>query len=137
MDLLHKFLNIAVPLLMLIAFPFFMPPFLLLKFLSFLKRSIYSEKVSGKVVLNYSFLEYLQKLARFLSMSRHLIFVDFLHGLFILYNLSSLTVSFDMEFVMIIIFYFKGLIIIILFISVRIVVDIVREREEKENWKKK
>ncbi|KAK7841029.1 11-beta-hydroxysteroid dehydrogenase-like 6 [Quercus suber] len=50
MDLLHKFLNIAVPLLMLIAFPFFMPPFLLLKFLSFLKRSIYSEKVSGKVV---------------------------------------------------------------------------------------
>ncbi|KAK4569111.1 hypothetical protein RGQ29_004488 [Quercus rubra] len=51
MDLLHKFLNIAVPLLMLIAFPFFMPPFLLLKFLSFLKRSIYSEKVSGKVVL--------------------------------------------------------------------------------------
>ena len=31
--------------------PFFMPPFLLLKFLFFLKRSIYSEKVSGKVVL--------------------------------------------------------------------------------------
>ena len=70
-------------------------------------------------------------------MSHHLIFVDFLHGLFILYNLSSLTVSFDMEFVVIIIFYFKGLIIIILFISVRIVVDIVSEREEQENWKKK
>ena len=51
MDLLLKFLNIAMPFLVLIAFPFFMPPFLLLKFLSFLKRSIYSEKVSDKVVL--------------------------------------------------------------------------------------
>ena len=30
-----------------------------------------------------------------------------------------------------------GPIIIILFISVRIVVDIVSEREEQENWKKK
>ncbi|GMY15158.1 11-beta-hydroxysteroid dehydrogenase 1B-like [Fagus crenata] len=51
MDLLHQFLNIVLPLLMLIAFPFFMPPFLFLKFLSFLKRSIYSENVVGKVVL--------------------------------------------------------------------------------------
>ena len=68
-------------------------------------------------------------------MSHHLIIVDFLHGLFILYNLSSLTVSFDMEFVMIIIFYFKGLIIIILFISVRIVVDIVSEKKKKrKKW---
>ena len=68
-------------------------------------------------------------------MSHHLIFVDFLHGLFILYNLGSLTVSFDMEFVMIIIVYFKCLIIIILFISVRIVVDIVSEKKKKrKKW---
>ena len=66
-------------------------------------------------------------------MSHHLIFVDFLHGLFILYNLGSSIVSFNMVFVMIIIVYFKCLIIILLFIYVRIVVDIVSEREEKKN----
>ncbi|KAM3704261.1 hypothetical protein ACJW31_04G163000 [Castanea mollissima] len=51
MDLLHKFLNIALPLLMIIAFTFFLPPFLLLKFISFLKRSINSENVYENVVL--------------------------------------------------------------------------------------
>ena len=66
-------------------------------------------------------------MARFVSMSHHLIFADFLHGLFILYNLGSSTVSFNMVFVMIIIVYFKCLIIILLFIYVRIVVDIVSE----------
>lgn len=51
MDLLHKFLNIALPLLMLIAFTFFMPLFLLLKFISFLKSSKNSENVCINVVL--------------------------------------------------------------------------------------
>lgn len=50
MDLLLEFLNIALPLLMIIAFTVFMPPYLL-KFISFLKRSIDCENVYGKVVL--------------------------------------------------------------------------------------
>ena len=52
MDLLHEFLSIALPLLMIIAFTFFMPPYLFLKFISFLKRSVDSDQnVYGKVVL--------------------------------------------------------------------------------------
>ena len=51
MYLLHKFLNIVLLPLNLIVLLFFIPPFLILKFLWSLKRSIYSENVSGKVVL--------------------------------------------------------------------------------------
>uniref|UniRef100_A0A7N2M950 Uncharacterized protein n=1 Tax=Quercus lobata TaxID=97700 RepID=A0A7N2M950_QUELO len=51
MDLLHKFLNIVLLPLTLIVLLFFMPPFLILKFLWSLKRSVYSENVSGKVIL--------------------------------------------------------------------------------------
>ncbi|GMY30992.1 11-beta-hydroxysteroid dehydrogenase A-like isoform X1 [Fagus crenata] len=51
MDLLHKFLNIVLLPLTLTVLLFFMPPFLFVKFLCSLKRSIYSENVAGKVVL--------------------------------------------------------------------------------------
>ncbi|XP_023889693.1 11-beta-hydroxysteroid dehydrogenase A [Quercus suber] len=51
MDFLHKFLGIALPPLMLIVFSITWAPFLLFKFLYFLKRSKYSENVAGKVIL--------------------------------------------------------------------------------------
>ncbi|KAK7853549.1 11-beta-hydroxysteroid dehydrogenase 1b [Quercus suber] len=51
MYLIHKFLNIVLLPLNLIVLLSFMPPFLILKFLWSLKRSIYSENVFGKVVL--------------------------------------------------------------------------------------
>ncbi|KAM3744017.1 hypothetical protein ACB098_06G019900 [Castanea mollissima] len=51
MYLLHKFLNAVLLPLTLIMLFFFMPPFLILKFLWSLKRSIYRENVSDKVVL--------------------------------------------------------------------------------------
>ena len=45
MYLLHKFLNIVLLPLNLVVLLFFIPPFLILKFLWSLKRSIYSENV--------------------------------------------------------------------------------------------
>ncbi|KAL5791534.1 hypothetical protein ACOSP7_000128 [Xanthoceras sorbifolium] len=51
MDLIHKLLNIVLPLLTLILLCFLLPPYFLLKFLNFIKRSIFKENVSGKVVL--------------------------------------------------------------------------------------
>ncbi|KAL0000593.1 hypothetical protein SO802_014374 [Lithocarpus litseifolius] len=51
MDLLHKFLNIVLLPITLTVLLLFMLPFLFLKFLWFLKRSIYREYVAGKVIL--------------------------------------------------------------------------------------
>jgi len=49
--LLHKFLNTVFLALTLTTILIFMPPFLFLKYLFSLKRSIFSENVAGKVVL--------------------------------------------------------------------------------------
>ncbi|XP_030968007.1 11-beta-hydroxysteroid dehydrogenase-like 2 isoform X2 [Quercus lobata] len=51
MDLLHKFLNIVLLPITLTVLLLFMPPFLFLKFLWSLKRSIYRENVAAKVIL--------------------------------------------------------------------------------------
>ncbi|KAK4575814.1 hypothetical protein RGQ29_026670 [Quercus rubra] len=51
MDLLHKFLNLVLLPITLTVLLLFMPPFLFLKFLWSLKRSIYRENVAGKVIL--------------------------------------------------------------------------------------
>ncbi|KAM3696195.1 hypothetical protein ACB094_06G020900 [Castanea mollissima] len=51
MDLLHKFLNIVLLPITLTVLLLFMLPFLFLKFLWSLKRSIYREYVAGKVIL--------------------------------------------------------------------------------------
>ncbi|KAJ4728821.1 11-beta-hydroxysteroid dehydrogenase [Melia azedarach] len=51
MDLIHKFLNIVVPSLTLITLPFFLPPYLIFKFLLFIIRTMFTEDVAGKVVL--------------------------------------------------------------------------------------
>ncbi|BFG32276.1 hypothetical protein CerSpe_185500 [Prunus speciosa] len=51
MDLIHKVLNLAVPLLTFIGLLFFLPPFLIYKFISFMRRSKSIENMAGKVVL--------------------------------------------------------------------------------------
>nr|XP_023873593.1 11-beta-hydroxysteroid dehydrogenase-like 4A isoform X1 [Quercus suber] len=51
MDLLHKFLNIVLLPITLTVLLLFMLPFLFLKFLWSLKRSIYREYLAGKVIL--------------------------------------------------------------------------------------
>ncbi|XP_030929606.1 11-beta-hydroxysteroid dehydrogenase 1B-like isoform X2 [Quercus lobata] len=51
MDLLHKFLNIVLLPITLTVLLLFLLPFLFLKFLWSLKRSIYREHLAGKVIL--------------------------------------------------------------------------------------
>ncbi|XP_024175377.2 11-beta-hydroxysteroid dehydrogenase-like 4A [Rosa chinensis] len=51
MNLNHKVLNIVVPLVTLTGLVFFLPPFLIYKFLCFVYRSKSIENVAGKVVL--------------------------------------------------------------------------------------
>ncbi|GFZ03911.1 hydroxysteroid dehydrogenase 3 [Actinidia rufa] len=51
MDIMHKVLNILLPLISISALFFFLPPFLVYKFLSSVWRSIFCENVAGKVVL--------------------------------------------------------------------------------------
>ncbi|XP_011033248.1 PREDICTED: 11-beta-hydroxysteroid dehydrogenase-like 4A [Populus euphratica] len=51
MILMHRALNIVFPLAMLILLLIILPPYLVFKLLSYIKRSIFSENVAGKVVL--------------------------------------------------------------------------------------
>ncbi|XP_043813449.1 11-beta-hydroxysteroid dehydrogenase A isoform X2 [Manihot esculenta] len=51
MDLVHKLLNVLLPLISTFVLLCFLPIYLVFKFLSYIKRHIYSEDVSGKVVL--------------------------------------------------------------------------------------
>ncbi|XP_024930132.3 11-beta-hydroxysteroid dehydrogenase A-like [Ziziphus jujuba] len=51
MDKIHKLLNIVIPPVTLIFIIFFLPPFLIYKFLHSIKRSKCIENVAGKVVL--------------------------------------------------------------------------------------
>ncbi|XP_034216583.1 11-beta-hydroxysteroid dehydrogenase-like 4A [Prunus dulcis] len=51
MDLIHKVLNVAVPLLTFTGLLFFLPLFLIYKFISFMRRSKSIENMGGKVVL--------------------------------------------------------------------------------------
>ncbi|KAG5537219.1 hypothetical protein RHGRI_024607 [Rhododendron griersonianum] len=51
MDSIHKLLNIVLPLISLFSLFFFLPAILLFKIFSSISRSVFSENVSGKVVL--------------------------------------------------------------------------------------
>ena len=51
MDIMHKVLNILLPLISLSALIFILPPFLVYKFLRSVWRSIFCENVAGKVIL--------------------------------------------------------------------------------------
>ncbi|KAG6744797.1 11-beta-hydroxysteroid dehydrogenase-like 4A [Populus alba x Populus x berolinensis] len=51
MILMHRALNIVFPLATLILLLIILPPYLVFKLLSYIKRSIFSENVAGKVVL--------------------------------------------------------------------------------------
>ncbi|KAF5743678.1 11-beta-hydroxysteroid dehydrogenase-like 4A [Tripterygium wilfordii] len=51
MELIHDVMNILVPLVVLIFLILFYPPYLVYKLLSFIKRSITTEDVRGKVVV--------------------------------------------------------------------------------------
>ncbi|KAE9467564.1 hypothetical protein C3L33_00506, partial [Rhododendron williamsianum] len=51
MDSVHKLLNIVLPLISLFSLFFFLPAILLFKIFSSISRSVFSENVSGKVVL--------------------------------------------------------------------------------------
>lgn len=51
MDLVQKLMNLVLPPIALLMLLFILPPFLVYKFVSFIKRSIYIEDVARKVVL--------------------------------------------------------------------------------------
>ncbi|GLU12681.1 hypothetical protein SLE2022_293430 [Rubroshorea leprosula] len=51
MDLIHKFVNILLPAMVFIALPFLLAPYLIFKFIGYIKRSMWCESVAGKVVL--------------------------------------------------------------------------------------
>ncbi|KAK0588498.1 hypothetical protein LWI29_001661 [Acer saccharum] len=51
MDLIHKLMNILLPPITSIALLFVWPLYLVFKFLSFIKRHLFSENVAGKVVI--------------------------------------------------------------------------------------
>ncbi|XP_021908862.1 11-beta-hydroxysteroid dehydrogenase-like 2 [Carica papaya] len=51
MDFIHKLMNIVLPRVMLIVLLLCLPPYLVFTFLSYLKRSIFTEDVAGKTVL--------------------------------------------------------------------------------------
>ncbi|KAK6261970.1 hypothetical protein QUC31_007786 [Theobroma cacao] len=51
MDFIHKIMSIVLPSVTFLVLLFFLPMFLILKFLNFLKRTINIENLSGKVVL--------------------------------------------------------------------------------------
>ncbi|KAK3013861.1 hypothetical protein RJ639_010209 [Escallonia herrerae] len=51
MDLINGVMNVVAPLMTFTALFFFLPPYYLLKFLLYVLRSVFSEKVAGKVVV--------------------------------------------------------------------------------------
>ncbi|GLT29129.1 hypothetical protein SLA2020_040150 [Shorea laevis] len=51
MDLIHKEVNILLPVMVFIALPFLLAPYLIFKFIEYIKRSMWCESVAGKVVL--------------------------------------------------------------------------------------
>ena len=51
MILMHRALNIVFPLAVFISLLLLLPPYLVFKLLSYIKRSIFCENVAGKVVL--------------------------------------------------------------------------------------
>ncbi|XP_011033351.1 PREDICTED: 11-beta-hydroxysteroid dehydrogenase-like 6 [Populus euphratica] len=51
MTSIHKLLNIVFPLMIIISILVILPPYLVFKLLSYIKRSMFTENVAGKVVL--------------------------------------------------------------------------------------
>jgi FlaA1/EpsC-like NDP-sugar epimerase len=48
---IHRLLNIVFPLTIIISILVILPPYLVFKLLSYIKRSMFTENVAGKVVL--------------------------------------------------------------------------------------